>query len=45
VHGGAWATGPALFGFQNIVFVINKDKYVALGGTAFMGIIRRSTRC
>jgi osmoprotectant transport system substrate-binding protein len=28
-----------VFGFQNILFVINKDKYDALGGTAFMDVI------
>ena len=30
-----------VFGFQNILFVINKDKYEALGGTAFMDIINK----
>src|ERR671922_660305 len=30
-----------VFGFQNILFVINKDKYDALGGTAFMDIINK----
>ena len=30
-----------VFGFQNILFVINKDKYDALGGTAFMEIINK----
>jgi osmoprotectant transport system substrate-binding protein len=30
-----------VFGFQNILFVINKDKYNALGGTAFMDIINK----
>jgi osmoprotectant transport system substrate-binding protein len=30
-----------VFGFQNILFVIDKDKYNALGGTAFMDIINK----
>jgi osmoprotectant transport system substrate-binding protein len=30
-----------VFGFQNILFVINNDKYEALGGTAFMDIINK----
>jgi osmoprotectant transport system substrate-binding protein len=30
-----------VFGFQNILFVINKDKYDALGGTTFMDIINK----
>jgi osmoprotectant transport system substrate-binding protein len=30
-----------VFGFQNILFVINKDKYDALGGTAFMDVINK----
>ena len=30
-----------VFGFQNILFVINKDKYDALGGTAFMDIVNK----
>jgi osmoprotectant transport system substrate-binding protein len=30
-----------VFGFQNVYFVINKDKYEALGGTSFMGIINK----
>jgi osmoprotectant transport system substrate-binding protein len=30
-----------VFGFQNILFVVNKDKYDALGGTAFMDIINK----
>jgi osmoprotectant transport system substrate-binding protein len=28
-----------VFGFQNVYFVINKDKYDALGGEEFMGVI------
>jgi osmoprotectant transport system substrate-binding protein len=28
-----------VFGFQNVYFVINKDKYDALGGQEFMGVI------
>jgi len=28
-----------VFGFQNVIFVINKDKYDALGGQQFMDII------
>src|SRR3954447_10130720 len=28
-----------VFGFQNVYFVINKDKYEALGGQAFMDVI------
>ncbi len=28
-----------VFGHQNVLFVINKDKYDALGGTAFMDVI------
>ena len=28
-----------VFGFQNVLFVINKDKYDALGGTQFMDVI------
>jgi osmoprotectant transport system substrate-binding protein len=28
-----------IFGFQNVYFVINKDKYKALGGTQFMEVI------
>jgi osmoprotectant transport system substrate-binding protein len=30
-----------VFGFQNILFVINKDKYEALGGQQFMDIINK----
>src|ERR671934_2636378 len=30
-----------VFGFQNILFVINKPKYQALGGAAFMDIINK----
>jgi osmoprotectant transport system substrate-binding protein len=30
-----------VFGFQNILFVINKDKYQALGGQQFMDIINK----
>jgi osmoprotectant transport system substrate-binding protein len=30
-----------VFGFQNILFVMDKDKYDALGGTAFMDIINK----
>jgi osmoprotectant transport system substrate-binding protein len=28
-----------VFGFQNVYFVINKDKYDALGGTEFMDVV------
>jgi osmoprotectant transport system substrate-binding protein len=28
-----------VFGFQNVYFVINKDKYEALGGQAFMDVV------
>jgi osmoprotectant transport system substrate-binding protein len=28
-----------VFGFQQVYFVVNKDKYDALGGTAFSGVI------
>src|SRR5688572_9808633 len=28
-----------IFGFQNVYFVINKDKYDALGGTEFMDVV------
>jgi osmoprotectant transport system substrate-binding protein len=28
-----------VFGFQNVIFVVNKDKYEALGGQQFMDII------
>ena len=28
-----------VFGHQNVLFVINKDKYDALGGTAFMDVV------
>ena len=28
-----------VFGFQNVYFVINKDKYDALGGAQFMDVI------
>ena len=30
-----------VFGFQNILFVVNKDKYDALGGQQFMDIINK----
>ena len=30
-----------VFGFQNVLFVINKDKYQALGGPTFMNIINK----
>ena len=30
-----------VFGFQNVLFVINKPKYQALGGAAFMDIINK----
>src|SRR4051812_35918245 len=30
-----------VFGFQNVLFVINKPKYDALGGTAFMDVINK----
>jgi osmoprotectant transport system substrate-binding protein len=30
-----------VFGFQNVLFVINKPKYEALGGTQFMAIINK----
>jgi osmoprotectant transport system substrate-binding protein len=30
-----------VFGFQNVLFVINKDKYDALGGTQFMDVINK----
>jgi osmoprotectant transport system substrate-binding protein len=30
-----------VFGYQNVLFVINKDKYKSLGGPAFMAIINK----
>jgi osmoprotectant transport system substrate-binding protein len=30
-----------VFGFQNVLFVMNKDKYDAVGGTQFMDIINK----
>jgi osmoprotectant transport system substrate-binding protein len=30
-----------IFGFQNVYFVINKDKYAALGGQQFMDVINK----
>jgi osmoprotectant transport system substrate-binding protein len=30
-----------VFGFQNVLFVMNKDKYDAVGGTAFMDVINK----
>jgi osmoprotectant transport system substrate-binding protein len=30
-----------VFGFQNVLFVINKDKYDALGGTQFMDVVNK----
>jgi osmoprotectant transport system substrate-binding protein len=30
-----------IFGFQNVYFVINKDKYDALGGQQFMDVINK----
>jgi osmoprotectant transport system substrate-binding protein len=30
-----------VFGFQNVLFVMNKDKYDAVGGAAFMDVINK----
>jgi len=30
-----------VFGFQNVLFVMNKDKYDAVGGTAFMDVVNK----